>query len=88
MIEKAEQILIDMGLNQIRVRYHNNLARIETDELGFNILLKHNNREFIYQQFKKIGFVYVALDIMGYRTGSMNEPLNLTSSNKFAQKIT
>ncbi|MDR0956726.1 MAG: ATP-dependent sacrificial sulfur transferase LarE [Endomicrobium sp.] len=79
MIEKAEQILIDMGFKQIRVRYHKNLARIETDELGFNILLKHNNRKFIYQQFKKIGFLYVAIDIIGYRTGSMDESLNLIS---------
>jgi uncharacterized protein len=64
-----------MDLKQVRVRYHGNLARIETDETGFNILMKQNNREKIYRQFKKIGFIYVSLDILGYRAGSMNETL-------------
>jgi uncharacterized protein len=77
MIDRAEQILLDMGLTQVRVRYHNNLARIETDEYGLNILINHNNRETIYKQFREIGFTYTSIDILGYRTGSMNETLKI-----------
>ncbi|GHT41876.1 adenine nucleotide alpha hydrolase [Endomicrobiia bacterium] len=77
MIDRAEQTLLDMGFKQVRVRHHGNLARIETDEAGFDILMKQSNREKIYRQFKEIGFVYVSLDILGYRTGSMNETLDL-----------
>jgi uncharacterized protein len=79
MIDRAEQLLLDIGLKQVRVRHHGNLARIETDELGFNILVERNQREEVYKQFKGIGFTYVTIDIIGYRTGSMNEtlPINI-----------
>ncbi|MDR0919290.1 MAG: ATP-dependent sacrificial sulfur transferase LarE [Oscillospiraceae bacterium] len=73
MIDKAEQLLIDMGFCQVRVRYHGNLARIETDEIGFEIMFQKENREKIYKFFKQIGFVYVSLDLQGYRLGSTNE---------------
>lgn len=75
MIDRAEQLLLDMGLRQVRVRHHGNLARIETDELGFNILMKRSQREKVYKQFKEIGLTYIAIDILGYRVGSMNETL-------------
>jgi len=75
MIDKAEQTLLDMGIKQVRVRFHGNLARIETDEYGLNILLKRNHREKVYKKFKILGFVYVSIDVLGYRTGSMNETL-------------
>ncbi|OEG70781.1 adenine nucleotide alpha hydrolase [Candidatus Endomicrobiellum trichonymphae] len=82
VIDRAEQLLLDIGLRQVRVRHHGNLARIETDELGFNILMERNQREKVYKQFKEIGFTYVAIDIIGYRTGSMNEtlPINTVKS--------
>jgi uncharacterized protein len=75
MIDRAEQLLLDMGFNQTRVRFHGNLARIETDENGFFILTDIAKRKKIYEEFKKIGFIYVSLDILGYRSGSMNETL-------------
>ncbi|MDR1952034.1 MAG: ATP-dependent sacrificial sulfur transferase LarE [Elusimicrobiota bacterium] len=75
MIDKAEQFLLDMGLKQVRVRHHGNLARIETDEKGFNIFMDKNKREQTYKKFNEIGFIYISLDILGYRTGSMNETL-------------
>ena len=75
MIDRSEQFLLDMGLHQVRVRYHGNLARIETDANGFEIITSSANREKIYAVFKEIGFTYVALDLLGYRTGSMNETL-------------
>jgi uncharacterized protein len=82
MIDRAEQLLLDIGLRQVRVRHHGNLARIETDELGFNILTESKQRTKVYKQFKEIGFTYVAIDIIGYRTGSMNEtlPINIVKS--------
>ena len=75
MIDKAEQFLLDMGFRQVRVRYHGNLARIETDTDGFGLMANVSNRESIYAAFKDIGFTYVALDLLGYRAGSMNETL-------------
>lgn len=76
MIDKAEQLLLDLGIWQVRVRFHDNLARIETDENGFSLLLNPDVRAKVYEEFRKIGFTYVALDLKGYRTGSMNETLN------------
>jgi len=72
-IDKAEQLLLDMGLRQVRVRHHGKLARIETDEDGFDTLVDKTNRERVYNAFKGFGFTYTAIDLMGYRTGSMNE---------------
>ncbi|MCL2008470.1 MAG: ATP-dependent sacrificial sulfur transferase LarE [Treponema sp.] len=77
MIDKAEQFLLDMGFRQVRVRFHGNLARIETDDEGFEILFSSSNREKIHNELKKIGFVYISMDLLGYRTGSMNETLDL-----------
>jgi uncharacterized protein len=76
MVDKAEQLLLDKGFKQVRVRCHNNLARIETDENSFNIFNNKIIREEIYNKFKTLGFIYVSIDILGYRTGSMNETLN------------
>ena len=75
MIDQAEQLLLDMGLRQVRVRCHDNLARIETDEPGFSILMDHSIRKTIYMEFKKYGFTYASVDLLGYRTGSMNETI-------------
>ena len=77
MVDRAEQVLLDLGLTQVRVRHHGDSARIETNDEGFAVLLKPGTRLVIYEQFKKIGFAYVALDLLGYRTGSMNETLPL-----------
>jgi uncharacterized protein len=76
MIDKAEQILLDLGLRQVRVRHHGDVARIETDEPGFTLFADKATRERVYEHFKDIGFAYVSLDLKGYRTGSMNETLS------------
>ena len=75
MIDLAEQYLLDLGIWQVRVRFHNNLARIEVDEAGFATLMKPQTRKEVYKEFRKIGFTYVSLDLKEYRTGSMNETL-------------
>lgn len=76
-IDRAEQFLLDLGFHQVRVRFHGNLARIETDEKGFISMLDAGIRQKVDEKFREIGFNYVTLDIKGYRTGSMNETLNV-----------
>ena len=73
MVDKAEQLLLDLGFHQLRVRIHGTLARIEVlpDELQ-KVL---ENRNQIVKAFKEYGFTYVTMDLQGYRMGSMNETL-------------
>lgn len=75
MVDKAEQLLLDMGFHQVRVRIHGNVARIEIMPEEFEKLINESNREKISVEFKKYGFSYVAMDLIGYRMGSMNETL-------------
>jgi uncharacterized protein len=73
-IDSAEQYLLDLGFRQIRVRSHENLARIEADDI--DRFFDKDLRENIARKFKEIGFAYVSLDLVGYRTGAMNETLS------------
>jgi uncharacterized protein len=79
MVDKAEQLLIDMGFYQTRVRIHGMMARIEVMPEEFMKLIEENNRKRIVDEFKKFGFTYVTMDLQGYRTGSMNE--NMLNEN-------
>jgi uncharacterized protein len=72
MVDKAEQLLLEMGLRQVRVRHHGDLARIETDDEGFAILFDKANRELIHAKMKKFGFKFASIDLVGYKMGSMN----------------
>lgn len=73
MVDKAEQLLLDLGFHQVRVRIHGMMARIEVEPGEFSKVLE--NREKITKEFKTYGFTYVTMDLTGYRTGSMNETL-------------
>ncbi len=75
MVDKAEQLLLDMGFHQLRVRIHGNLARIELSPDEFGKFMEEKVRLEVNRKFKEYGFAYVALDVIGYRTGSMNETL-------------
>jgi TIGR00268 family protein len=75
MVDRAEQLLLDLGFHQLRVRIHGEMARIEVLPDEFEKLLIY--RERIVRAFREYGFQYVTMDLQGYRTGSMNEPLNL-----------
>ena len=75
MVDKAEQLLLDMGFHQVRVRIHGMMARIEIEPAEFDKLMKEENRFKIVQEFKKYGFTYVTLDLLGDICGSMNETL-------------
>lgn len=76
MVDKAEQLLLDMGFHQVRVRIHGMMARIEILPDEFEKLVKEENRTRIVREFKSYGFTYVTMDLMGYRMGSMNETLD------------
>lgn len=70
----AEAMLRALGLRQVRVRHHGETARIETDESGMAIAFDPANRGKIVARLQSLGFRYVALDLAGYRTGSLNQP--------------
>lgn len=72
-IGQAEQVLRDLGMGQVRVRYHGQVARIEVSDEAFDTVMQH--KEEIAEALTRLGFLYVTLDLKGYRTGSMNEGL-------------
>lgn len=85
MVDKAEQLLLDLGFHQVRVRIHGGdmetgdttgtIARIEVKPKEFAKLMEPATREQIANALKSYGFTYVTLDLFGYRTGSMNATL-------------
>lgn len=76
MVDQAEQLLLDLGFRQVRVRIHGTIARIELLPEEFPKLLAEDTRRLVYDRLKSYGFTYVTLDLRGYRTGSMNETLS------------
>lgn len=75
MVAMAEEEMRELGFREFRVRYHGEIARIETAREELPRLFEEKTREKIVRVMKKIGFVYVTMDLQGYRTGSMNEVL-------------
>lgn len=73
-VGQAEDYLRQLGFRQLRVRYHDDIARIEVPSENQLQLLEHARE--IVTALKEIGFTYVTVDLQGYRTGSMNEALN------------
>jgi uncharacterized protein len=74
-VARAENYLRRIGFSQIRVRHHGRTARIEIEPDEFPRIIQKKVREAIVKNLKKLGYIYIALDLAGYRTGSMNEPL-------------
>lgn len=77
MVDEAEQLLLDLGFHQVRVRIHGKIARIEIIPEEFENLLAV--RQQVSGIVQSVGFTYVTLDLTGYRTGSMNEVLAHTA---------
>lgn len=76
MVDQAEQLLLDLGFHQVRVRIHGGtIARIEVLPEEFPRLMQDEIRRTIVMSFKSYGFAYVTMDLQGYRSGSMNETL-------------
>ncbi|HEY7465618.1 MAG TPA: ATP-dependent sacrificial sulfur transferase LarE [Dehalococcoidia bacterium] len=74
-VEEAEAFLRSLGLRQLRVRHHGQVARIELDESGMAVLMNGGRRSAVVKRFKQLGFLYVTLDLAGFRSGSMNDVL-------------
>jgi pyridinium-3,5-biscarboxylic acid mononucleotide sulfurtransferase len=78
MIDKAEQLLRELGLRMVRVRYHRgDLARLEVPLDAIAQLAHPETRERLTGELKRLGFKYVTLDLEGFRSGSQNEVINL-----------
>lgn len=75
-IEKAEAFIKGLGFNQLRVRCHEDIARIEVDKAEISKFMRKDIREKIVKRLRNLGFIYVSLDLAGYRTGSMNETVS------------
>jgi pyridinium-3,5-biscarboxylic acid mononucleotide sulfurtransferase len=76
-IERAEQVLRDLGFRVCRVRHHDELARIEIARDDMPRALEPDTNRAIVRELKALGYRYVSLDLQGYRTGSLNEGLLL-----------
>ncbi len=73
-VEGAETLLRALGLGQVRVRHHRETARVEVEPADFGRVIER--RAEIVDGLKALGYVYVTLDLEGYRTGSMNKALH------------
>ncbi len=75
-VGRCEDFLREKGIRQFRVRYHDNVARIEVAPKDLENFIKEPFRTQLVDVFKESGFQYVSLDLEGYRSGSMNEVLD------------
>jgi uncharacterized protein len=83
-VAAAETLLRGLQLAQARVRHHGDIARIEVDPSEFELITEPSNRTCIVAELRRLGYVYVTLDLRGYQTGSMNEALDREAA---AQRI-
>jgi len=81
-IARAEEYLHSLGFHQVRVRHHGQVARIEVDIEDIPKLAQHGLRGKIVEAMKAMGYLYVTLDLSGYRSGSMNEALDSAAEKK------
>jgi len=73
MVYKAEKLLRELGFRQLRVRHHDKIARIEVERSEIPRLIEEEMSRVVTDGLRKIGYAYVTVDLLGYRTGSMNE---------------
>jgi uncharacterized protein len=74
MVDRAEQLVRQLGLANVRVRYHaGDLARIEVPAEAISVLAKSNVREELSAGLKQLGFNFITLDLEGFRSGSLND---------------
>ena len=73
MIYKAEKLLHELGFRQLRVRHHDKIARIEVERAEIPRLVEEEMSRVVTDGLRKIGYAYVTVDLLGYRSGSLNE---------------
>lgn len=76
-IDAAETFIRSLGIGQVRVRHHGQTARIEVEPGEIEKLVRETNRLRVVNQLRGLGYVYVTIDLAGYRTGSLNEGVPL-----------
>jgi len=81
-VGRAEDVVRELGFTQVRVRHHGEIARIEVRPEEFSRLMTGNARAGLTAGLKKLGYAYITLDLEGYRTGSLNEPLRKASKKR------
>lgn len=77
MIDEAEAFLVERGISQCRVRHHGSVARIEVKSSELRRIVADDLRKDIVRKFRDIGFSYIAVDLEGYVSGSMNRVLKM-----------
>jgi uncharacterized protein len=80
LVERGEAALRELGFRQFRVRLHDQLARVEISPEEMPLALSLEMAASIANRLRAAGFAYVALDLQGYRQGSLNEPLSRTNA--------
>lgn len=75
MVAEAEEFLAKSGFKQFRVRCHGTLARIEVETPDIEKITQGSLRENLVEKFRQIGFLHIAVDLEGYKSGSMNRAL-------------
>ncbi|MBM2826064.1 MAG: potassium-transporting ATPase subunit [Dehalococcoidia bacterium] len=81
-IDEAEEYIYNLGLRQFRVRHHDSIARIEVSPQDMILMVDDDVRAKVVAKLHSLGYAYVTLDLVGYRTGSLNEVLPLASRPK------
>ena len=84
-VEEAEEFLKSLGLVEFRVRHHGEVARIEVHQEDIPKLIQPEVREKIIEKLKQLGFKFVALDLAGFRSGSLNEALSQAEKSRYLQ---
>ena len=79
-VERAEDYLRGLGLREVRARHHDKLCRVEVGEAEMELAFAH--RQEIVENLKKVGYLWVSLDLAGLRSGSLNDQLKLTTAGR------
>ena len=85
-VEQAENFLYSLGFKILRVRHHENLARIEVAPEEIFRFFETDLREKIDQQLRKLGYKFVTLDLTGYRMGSLNQLISIDGEGGLQEK--
>lgn len=75
-VKSAENYLHHLGLKEVRVRHHGTIARLEVNPKCFPLLTEASVRKGLVNYFHSLGFTYIALDLEGFRSGSLNAVLD------------
>lgn len=74
-IAKAERGLREAGFRQLRVRHHGDVARIEVPVEDLKLLIDEETRQIVVKKLREAGYLYITMDLAGFRSGSMNEAI-------------